>query len=391
MKRNKIFTLFLLGMTILPTLAAAHGTEDESLTNSMVPLYLFFGFGILFLLFFILFYILKYKINTMENSKNSQERKHRRAYKNKVQWIRIGWIVSLVGVVISGFVYYNPSGSSDDIVEFGHVHGMGYNSGGNHLLLASHTGLKVYEEGNWREGDGANHDYMGFAMTNDGFYASGHPALGSALKNPLGIVKSRDEGESVDQLTLYGKVDFHLTGVSYNTNTFYVMNPEPNEMMADPGLYFTQDETNTWKKSRLEGYPAQLEANGLAVHPDDDSIVVVTSGDGLYLSKNYGDSFEKLFDGDQTTSAYFDFDGKLWVGTYDDQAKIQQMDINSGEIIEVDIPEMPEDAIQYMTQNPKNNQEITIATFNVDVYKSEDGGQNWSIIAEKGKPELNID
>ncbi|NBI31151.1 F510_1955 family glycosylhydrolase [Chengkuizengella marina] len=284
-----------------------------------------------------------------------------------------------------------PDSTQMDIVEFGHVHGIGFNSEGNRLLLSSHTGLKVYEDGIWREGEGEGHDYMGFAMAKDHFFSSGHPALGSGLKNPLGIVKSSDEGKSLEQLTLYGEVDFHVTGVSYNTNTLYVMNFAQNSVMKDRGLYYTQNETQTWKKSLLQGYPSQLEPHAVAVHPDDDSIVAMTTENGLYLSKNYGDSFEKFFDGYQITAAYFDFNDQLWAGTYNGQAGLQHMDLNTGEITAVNIPDMPKDAIQYISLNPKTTLEMIIATYNVNMYKSVDGGQSWVKIAEQGKPKSNLD
>ncbi|MFS1512041.1 F510_1955 family glycosylhydrolase [Chengkuizengella sp. SCS-71B] len=278
-----------------------------------------------------------------------------------------------------------------DIVEFGHVHGMGFNSEGSRLLLSSHTGLKVYEDGIWSEGKGEGHDYMGFAMAKDSFFSSGHPALGSELKNPLGIVKSSDEGKSLEQLTLYGEVDFHVTGVSYNTGTLYVINFAQNSVMKNKGLYYTQNETQTWKRSLLEGYPSQLKPDALAVHPDEDSIVAIATENGLYLSINYGDSFEKSFDGYQITAAYFDFDDQLWVGTYNGQAGLQRMDLNTGKITIVNIPDMPKDAIQYITLNPENTLEMIIATYNVDMYKSVDGGESWVTIAEQGKPTSNLD
>ncbi|NDI34070.1 F510_1955 family glycosylhydrolase [Chengkuizengella sediminis] len=284
-----------------------------------------------------------------------------------------------------------PDLTEMDMIEFGHVHGMGFNSEGNRLLLSSHTGLKVYEDGIWREGEGEGHDYMGFAMAKDSFFSSGHPALGSELKNPLGIVKSSDEGKNLEQLTLYGEVDFHVTGVSYNTHTLYVMNFAQNSIMEDQGLYYTQNETQTWIKSLLEGFPSQLVPGAVTVHPDEDSIIAITTEDGLYLSKNYGDSFEKWFDGYQITAAYFDFDDQLWVGTYNGQAGLQYMDLNTGKITAVNIPDMPKDAIQYITLNPENTLEMIIATYNVDMYKSVDGSQSWDTIAQQGKPISNLD
>src|SRR3546814_19465798 len=44
------------------------------------------------------------------------------------------------------------------------------------------------------------HDYMGFATTREAFYSSGHPAAGSNLINPFGLIKSTDAGKTWRQL-----------------------------------------------------------------------------------------------------------------------------------------------------------------------------------------------
>ncbi|MDQ8733959.1 hypothetical protein [Paenibacillus sp. LHD-38] len=43
-----------------------------------------------------------------------------------------------------------------------------------------------------------------------------------------------------------------------------------------------------------------------------------------------------------------------------------------------------DDAVSYMAQNPKDANEIAVATFKKDVYLSKDLGLNWTKIADKG-------
>jgi hypothetical protein len=56
---------------------------------------------------------------------------------------------------------------------------------------------------------------MGFSTTYNAFYSSGHPAPRSPLKNPLGLLKSSNSGQTWEQLGLIGKANFHLLATSY--------------------------------------------------------------------------------------------------------------------------------------------------------------------------------
>ncbi|MBN2981809.1 hypothetical protein [Cohnella algarum] len=103
---------------------------------------------------------------------------------------------------------------------------------------------------------------MGFSMVDDGFYSSGHPARGSKKKNPFGIVKSTDEGRSLETLTLYGEVDFHGMSVGYKSHTIYIFNLEPNSAIETTGLNYSTDEAKSWTMSEMN-----FEKNGVAVTP----------------------------------------------------------------------------------------------------------------------------
>jgi hypothetical protein len=144
-----------------------------------------------------------------------------------------------------------PKGSPHEDLTFMHIHGLGYSVDGKHLLLPVHNGLSVYTDGKWSDGLGEKHDYMGFAAADNGFYSSGHPAPGSTYKNPLGLIKSTNNGKSITVLALEGEVDFHGMTVGYRTHTLYVLNPQPNSKMKQGGLYYSQDEGQTWTSSPI--------------------------------------------------------------------------------------------------------------------------------------------
>src|SRR3981189_2219891 len=81
-----------------------------------------------------------------------------------------------------------------------HVHGLAFSADGKRLMIPSHFGLAVYENGKWSKAPGPQHDYMGFSATASHIYSSGHPAPGSGLVNPFGLLRSRDGGKTWDQL-----------------------------------------------------------------------------------------------------------------------------------------------------------------------------------------------
>lgn len=134
-----------------------------------------------------------------------------------------------------------------------HVHGLAYSMDGKRLVLPSHHGLAVYEKGKWSKAPGPRHDYMGFAATRDRLYSSGHPAPGSGLVNPFGLIRSGDGGKTWDKLGFEGQSDFHLLATGWNTNAIYAWNPEPNERLQRPGLYFTLNEGLKWTPAVAAG------------------------------------------------------------------------------------------------------------------------------------------
>ncbi len=127
-----------------------------------------------------------------------------------------------------------------------HVHGVSYSVDGKRLYIPMHHGLAVYNGSQWTKVPGPEHDYMGFAVTRQFWYSSGHPMPGSPLKNPLGLIKSKDQGQTWELLGLSGEADFHLMATSYQTNTVYVVNPSPNSRMPQPGLYYTTNDGKQW-------------------------------------------------------------------------------------------------------------------------------------------------
>src|SRR5207302_789314 len=165
-----------------------------------------------------------------------------------------------------------------------HVHGLSYSADGKRLMIPSHHGVAVYANAKWSKASGPEHDYMGFSATSKHLYSSGHPAPGSGLVNPFGLIRSRDGGKTWDKLGLEGESDFHLLATSWHTNAIYVWNSQPNSRMREPGLHYTLNDGFAWKSVRAAGL--QGDPRALAVHPDDAASVAVATSSGVFVSRD---------------------------------------------------------------------------------------------------------
>ena len=106
------------------------------------------------------------------------------------------WFLALLAwysaaLAVAAHQTYAADQLRDEPVLF-HVHGLSFSSDGNAILVPSHYGLAVYRDGSWSEVNGPIHDFAGFSVAETAIYASGHPPPGTALPDPLGLVKSTD-------------------------------------------------------------------------------------------------------------------------------------------------------------------------------------------------------
>ena len=265
-----------------------------------------------------------------------------------------------------------------------HVHGLGFSTDGQQLVVPSHDGVAIYSGGRWSKAPGPPHDYMGFAATRQRFYSSGHPAPGSGLVNPLGLIRSDDNGRTWTKLGLEGQSDFHLMAAGYATNAVYVYNGEPNARMDRTGIYYTQNDGFAWRRADGAGLEGKIEA--LAVHPTDPNTVAVGSSSGLFVSTDAGAHFRATLSGAQIPGIMFDHEGRaLWTSAFDRSAHLLRVDWKNGQKTELKLPPLGQDAVAYIAQNPTRPDEFAIATFERSIYVSDDRGGNWRQIANHGR------
>lgn len=252
----------------------------------------------------------------------------------------IGGFVLLV-FVAAGLLL--PNGMRREAVSelaVSHIHGMGMTPEGR-LVLAAHSGLRVFDGKRWSIPEGERHDYMGFSLVEGGFYASGHPAPGSTLRNPLGLVFSSDLGRNVDLLALYGESDLHVMAAGYRSQVIYAwIGPEDaGGTFAEAGLYVSSDRGKTWTKRESDGLFGPVY--WLAVHPDDGQTVAVLGEGGVFLSHDAGKTFERLDTEAPVTALSFTADGRLRLAVADRPPRIDEIEGPSGRLKPLDIPSLP--------------------------------------------------
>lgn len=263
-----------------------------------------------------------------------------------------------------------------------HVHGLSFSADGKSLLAAVHVGVAAYRDGHWSRAPGPAHDFMGFAVARGAIYSSGHPAPGSALRNPLGLIKSTDGGATWRALGLSGEADFHAMAVGYATNAVYVVAGRVNPAMPQPGLYFTLDDGASWTRSDARGIDGRILA--LAAHPGDAATVALGTEGGLYLSRDHGKTFRRFGTAQPVTAALFLHDGKHLLYAKYGSPVLLSLALDGAANAAGNLPPLGDDAVAYIAQSPVNPRELAIATYQRNVYLTRDGGSAWTPIAREG-------
>ncbi len=319
----------------------------------------------------------------MSSQKNPPQQRLQPTAARLSRTLIVGVVVILVGLTVLVAVYLLRSNSfqsqvAAQPVQFPHIHGLGFSSDGDSLYVPAHIGLIVYNNNQWTIPDVPKHDYMGYAAVDDGFYSSGHPDLRTDLPVRLGLVKSQDEGRTLTTLAFSGESDLHTMAAGYNSHAVYIINSEPNSQLT-AGMYYTLDDGQTWNESLAQGIassPIQI-----AAHAIEDSVVAVATDRGAYFSSDYGNTFTLISNSEPISAIAFDPDGSRLLFGYQ---RLYTQNLADSVVSTLNLPTLSaNDAILYIAVNPINNN-IAVATTNLDIFLSEDDGQMWRQIARQG-------
>ena len=165
-------------------------------------------------------------------------------------------------------------GASSDLL--GHVHGVGVDPADGTVYVATHHGLfRLSSAGRLDPVGSTRRDLMGFTIAGPRtFLSSGHPAPGERTPNPLGLVESRDAGNSWTTLSLSGQSDFHALDAAGSTVYGY-----------DGSLKASIDGGRSWQTR------GGLAAIDIAANPRSPDMVVATTERGVAASVDGGRTF----------------------------------------------------------------------------------------------------
>ncbi|WP_417897520.1 F510_1955 family glycosylhydrolase [Bacillus haimaensis] len=300
--------------------------------------------------------------------------------------IKLIILVSLISILVIGCTSKDQNDEyfvAAKEEKINHIHGIGYLGDKKELFLATHHGLLRFSEGKWFRTNRNNHDYMGFQTTDEQFFSSGHPELGSDLKNPLGLIKSKDQGNSMEKLAFYGEIDFHYLAAGYKSHTLYVFNEQENSL--EIGLHYSVDEGETWKTSSMQGVSANSIGN-LATHPTISENVAISTNKGLFISSDFGNEFKLLTSSNPVTTVEFQEDSLIYFILEYNETKLLTYNLKNETTDELSLPEgiSSKNPIMFIATNPENRTEITAVSLNNDIFQSNDNGASWKLLVEEG-------
>jgi hypothetical protein len=163
-----------------------------------------------------------------------------------------------------------------------HVHGLGVNPADGSLFIATHTGMWRVREGDTDADRVGNlyQDTMGFTVAGpDYFLGSGHPDINEArrkkLPSLLGLIESRDAGQTWKPISLLGQADFHV--LRFVGQRVYGYDASNDRLLA------SRDRGRTWSELARPGPLIDLAAN-----PADSDQVLASTEAGLFRSNSGG-------------------------------------------------------------------------------------------------------
>jgi hypothetical protein len=204
---------------------------------------------------------------------------------------RLWWVVAVVGI-IAVLTACTARSNNRGVTELGqssgaiqadagmeHIHNLMLTNGG--LLIGTHEGLWIQQGTSAATRIGSSHfDVMALAGASGNLVASGHPGAGEEQVNDLGLRGSSDVGRTWQNISLFGKVDFHRLVASGKT----VMGVSAH----DGALLRSEDSGKTWQTLANSGI------YDLAMDPTDSTMIVATSQKGPIISVDSGKTFTAI-------------------------------------------------------------------------------------------------
>ena len=187
--------------------------------------------------------------------------------------------VSFSVFAIVSLMAFGNNASAETLDSVPHIHHV--KVVGNKVFVLTHEGLYELAGKNDMKLVGKEKiDVMGFTTLGKTLVASGHPAEGSKMPNPIGVMKSLDGGLTWKTISLSGKVDFHL--LEGSGSDLYGADSQTGKLMT------SADSGKTWK------YLGKNTFTDIAVSPDTSGMAIAINNSELLLTENAFKSTTKI-------------------------------------------------------------------------------------------------
>jgi photosystem II stability/assembly factor-like uncharacterized protein len=191
--------------------------------------------------------------------------------------------------------------AADDPPPLTHIHGLGINSGDSSLYAAAHSGLYRISRGRASIVANRYQDTMGFTVVGkDHFLASGHPDFREELPPLLGLLESRDAGETWTKKSLLGKADFHALRFAH-AHIWGYDSTSSTLMVSKDG-------------KRWDARSAAL-LRDFVVSPESADVVIASNGKTLMRSEDGGRKWEQTDSPDAPLLLSWEAPDDLWLAT----------------------------------------------------------------------------
>jgi photosystem II stability/assembly factor-like uncharacterized protein len=166
---------------------------------------------------------------------------------------------------------FGNSASAETLDSVSHIHHV--KAVENKVLVLTHEGLyELVGKNDMRLVGKEKTDVMGFTTLGKEWLASGHPAEGSTMPNPIGLIKSIDGGLNWKTISLVGKVDFHfLEGARTD---LYGADSQSTELL------YSSNSGKTWRSLGANTFA------DIAVSPEKSATAIALKDSELLLTKN---------------------------------------------------------------------------------------------------------
>ncbi|WEG15327.1 YCF48-related protein [Alkalihalophilus pseudofirmus] len=275
--------------------------------------------------------------------------------------------------------------AGSEVEEFSHLHGLEYAHHEDAFYVATHHGLIKHADGEWIDvnKEAEKHDFMGLAILDENtMLSSGHPSHSSNLEDPLGVMKSTDQGETWEPIALYPEVDFHLLHANKgDSNQVYAIDAYNSH------FYHSEDGGYSWEQVETEGLPEPIgHTYSLTSHPQFPSHVLAGTEEGVYMSLDSGQTWEEM-ESNSTATALESLNGdnEELMAYFVGELEGLYFSKDFGQTWESLDFTLENDMISYISQHPGQDNEIILGSMQEAIYHTSDFGDTWTQLAENGK------